>query len=88
MHGLEIDEWTIGAEAHNSSALATIGYRQARAAWPESFVQLWVGGVKDPNIIELLRDGTVDLAIIEGYTYCPHAKHTNSCPGTHIEAYF
>ena len=84
----EIDEWTSGAASHNSSALATAGYRQARTAWPHSFVQLWVGGVKDPNYIALLKDGTIDLAIIEGYTYCPHAKHADSCPGPKLEAYF
>lgn len=77
--GISIDEWGGNAGVHNSSALAAEGYRQARAAWPHNFVMSWVAGSMDDNLVSLLVDGTVDLAVVEGYTYCPHARHANSC---------
>ena len=66
--GISIDEWGGNAGVHNSSALAAEGYRQARAAWPHNFVMSWVAGSMDDNLVSLLVDGTVDLAVVEGYT--------------------
>ena len=86
--GIGIDEWGAGAATHNSSALASEGYRQARAAWPHNFVMTWVAGNLDHNLVSLLKDGTVDLAVVEGYTYCPHAEHSNSCSGPSFAQHF
>ena len=86
--GAAIDEWGGGASHGNASALAAEGYRQARAAWPNNFVVSWVAGVKDENLVSLLRDGSIDLAIIEGYTYCPHARDAESCAGAGVESYY
>lgn len=86
--GISIDEWGSGATQHNSSALAAEGYRQARATWPHNFVMTWVAGSFDRDLVSLLQDGTVDLAVVEGYTYCPHAGHRDSCSGPSFDSYF
>ena len=50
--------------------MAASGYRTARKKWPDSIMVGWVTQ-PDSTFIELLRDGTLDLAIIEGYSFIP-----------------
>ena len=69
--GVGMDEC---AGSQNSSVIeiATQGWRAARRAWPDNFVGAWwAGGCPDDMFIELMLDGTFDLAMIEGYAYCP-----------------
>ena len=48
------------------------GWRAARKKWPKNFVGAWwAGGCPDEMFISLMLDGTFDLAMIEGYSYCP-----------------
>lgn len=69
--GVGIDEWNPGSPRHRrESLLAAEGYRAARARWPGNLVVAWVT-TPDDLFLTLLRDGTFDLAIIEGYTFIP-----------------
>jgi hypothetical protein len=49
--------------------LAAEGYRQAKRANPSLFLAAWNCGARSV-FSELMLDGTIDLALIEGYTYC------------------
>lgn len=69
--GVGIDEWDTGhANVAREKDLAAAGYRAARAKWPDAIMAAWVTG-PDETFIGLLQDGTLDLAIIEGYTFIP-----------------
>ncbi len=69
--GVGIDEWNPGDPRYPTEKdLAAHGFRAARAEWPDSIMIGWVTQ-PDATFIELLRDGTLDLAIIEGYTFIP-----------------
>lgn len=51
-------------------SIATEGWRAARKRWPENFVGAWwAGGCPDDIFIELIIDGTFDLAMVEGCEY-------------------
>jgi hypothetical protein len=69
--GVGIDEWNAGDPrfAQERDAAAA-GYRAGRKLWPNAFAAAWVTQ-PDDVFISLLRDGTFDLAIVEGYTFIP-----------------
>lgn len=69
--GVGIDEWNPSDKRYTTeSRLAAEGYRAARKKWPDILVVAWVT-TPDEAFLELLKDGTFDLAIIEGYTFIP-----------------
>ena len=80
--GCVFDEW-LGSD--RSKRLAAAGIRQARESWPEAFIGVW-GHTPDSHIIDLMADGSVDLYMIEGYTFCPSC--TGCCAGSSVESYF
>ena len=49
--------------------LAAAAYRQVKRAKPSTFLSVWNCGAQSV-FSELMLDGTIDLALIEGYTYC------------------
>ena len=61
-----IDEWN----TRNASVeqMAAAGYRAAKRRWPGAFIAAWVTGI-DETFTSLMRDGTFDIALIEGYSY-------------------
>ncbi len=69
--GIGIDEWNTGDPKFVPERdAAAAGYRTGRKRWPHTFAAAWVTQ-PDEVFISLLRDGTFDLAIIEGYTFIP-----------------
>jgi hypothetical protein len=69
--GVGIDEWNPSDKRFaKEKDLAASGYRAARKKWPDSIMVGWVTK-PDSTFTELLRDGTLDLAIIEGYSFIP-----------------
>jgi hypothetical protein len=69
--GVGMDECA-GTQNATVLAIATEGWRAARRAWPANFVGAWwAGGCPEDMFISLMLDGTFDLAMIEGYAYCP-----------------
>ena len=67
----------------NASALLQAGFREGRRRYPTTFAASWVTGADD-TFAELMRDGTFDLAMVEGYTVCWLPDH---CSPT-IDGYF
>ena len=49
--------------------LAASAYRQVKRAKPSTFLSVWNCGAQS-IFSELMLDGTIDLALIEGYTFC------------------
>jgi hypothetical protein len=69
--GVGIDEWNPGdPKFPQERDAAAAGYRAGRKQWPRTFAAAWVTQ-PDDGFISLLRDGTFDLAIVEGYTFIP-----------------
>lgn len=69
--GVGIDEWNPSDKRYaKEKDLAASGYRAARKEWPDSIMVGWVTQ-PDSTFTELVRDGTLDLAIIEGYSFIP-----------------
>jgi hypothetical protein len=73
--------------------LAAEGFRRGKRAG--HLIAAWGSNAGDELFASLMADGTFDLAMVEGYTYCPGAgdwpKSGRSCAngGTaHIEQYF
>ena len=76
--GVGIDEWNTGHKLFKTErALAIEGYRRARKTWPESFLVLWVIDADD-DALTLVREGTVDLAIVEAYSFIPDKAGVSS----------
>ena len=72
--GVGIDEFNRGFTGKVYDAeidAAAAGFRMVRKKWPDNIMVGWVTH-PDKKFAELLRDGTLDLAIIEGYTYIPN----------------
>ncbi|MFM7152249.1 MAG: hypothetical protein ACKO23_20665 [Gemmataceae bacterium] len=70
-HGVGIDEWNPGDGRFKLEAkLAAEGYRQARKKWPDNLVVAFVT-TPDQAFLDLIRERTIDLAIIEGYGFIP-----------------
>ena len=69
--GVGIDEWDPGQKRYAAEKdMAARGFRAARKKWPKNLMVCWVTQ-PDETFLGLLRDGTFDLAIIEGYTFIP-----------------
>jgi hypothetical protein len=74
--------------------LALAGWQAARKAWPGNFVAAWwAGGCPDSTLfIPLMKDGTFDLAMVEGYSYCPGCADWPAsaacCSNTGTQAYY
>jgi hypothetical protein len=70
--GVGIDEWNPADKRYEVEAkVAAEGYRSARKRWSDNLVVAWVTN-PDETFLGLLKDGTFDLAIIEGYTFIPN----------------
>ena len=83
--GKSLNEWTL----HNTStvvypngtanstvdvaSIAAEGYRMAKRKNPNAFFSAWVTN-PDDTFAALMADGTIDLALVEGYSYCPNAS--------------
>ena len=67
--GVAIDEWVPPRDPEIEKHLAD-GLRAAKEADPDLFLLVWFTDLRPP-LTELIRDGVVDLAIIEGYTHTP-----------------
>lgn len=65
--GISVDEWVPPKLPDNERWLAE-GLRAGRRANPEVFIALWTTD-PTPALIELGRDGTLDLIIVEAYTH-------------------
>jgi len=69
--GVGIDEWDTGSVHYpKEKDLAAAGFRTARHQWPDSIMIAYVT-MPDETFIELIKDHTLDLAIIEGYSFIP-----------------
>lgn len=69
--GVGIDEWDTGNGHYpKEKELAAAGFRTARRQWPDSIMVAYVT-TPDQTFTELLKDHTLDLAIIEGYSFIP-----------------
>lgn len=64
--GYAVDEWLVKEGRPMDEAAE--GYRRARVEFPDQFVACWVTGPGE-QFIELVQDGTFDLAMIEGYQW-------------------
>lgn len=58
------------AQFSQARELAAQGYREARRRQPETLIAGWGANTGDEIFASLMHDGTLDLAMIEGYTYC------------------
>jgi hypothetical protein len=67
--GCAPDEWNVKA-GDQREAWCAQGMRAAKKAYPEMTLAVWVTQLT-PTFISLVKDGTIDLALIEGYTYVP-----------------
>ena len=76
--------------------LAAQGMRTAKIRNPDKVLAAWGGMEGDELFASLMKDGTFDLALVEGYTYCAEAHgdwpakgDTCANKGTpHVEQYF
>lgn len=67
--GVALDEWCNPARPE-SERWAAEGLRAGRRRWPACFIAVWVTDLTD-TLAGLVRDGTVDLLILECYTHAP-----------------
>jgi hypothetical protein len=67
--GCGIDEWN--SRDATVEQMAATGYHTAKKRWPGLYIAAWVTGI-DTTFTSLMLDGTFDLALIEGYSYCPY----------------
>lgn len=65
--GIAVDEWVPPELKENPKWLAD-GLRAGRQANPDIFIAVWVTD-PTPPLVALVRDGTIDLVIVEGYTH-------------------
>lgn len=65
--GTAVDEWNV-PDADPKSAWCAEAMREVKRRFPEFTMAVWVTQ-PTPRLVELVRDGTIDLAIIEGYTH-------------------
>jgi hypothetical protein len=77
--GIAIDEWVPPALPNNERWLVE-GLRAGKRANPEVFIAVWCTD-PTPALIELGRDGTADLIIVEGYTHSVEPSLTTSWEG-------
>ena len=91
--GIALDEWTTANRsdwpitdpwgAPNALENLREGCREGRRRYPDTFAAGWVGS-PDDSFAELMRDGTLDLAMVEGYSVCWLPSHCSSA----VEGYF
>ena len=91
--GVGLDECNNGNGRYDGvKELAAAGFRQAKKSKPEVVIAGWGANDDDEVYTSLMADGTFDLAMIEGYTYCPGCgdwpNSTNCCATGGIEPYF
>ena len=77
--GIAVDEWVPPAQPSNERWLAE-GLRAGRKANPDVFIAVWSTD-PTPELLELGKDGTVDLMIVEGYTHSVEPGLTTSWEG-------
>ena len=65
--GIAVDEWVPPKRKENPQWLAE-GLRAGRKRNPEIFVSVWITD-PTPPLFALVRDETIDLVIVEGYTH-------------------
>ena len=65
--GIAVDEWVPPKLKNNPQWLAE-GLRSGRKANPDIFISVWITD-PTPPLFALVRDGTIDLVIVEGYTH-------------------
>ena len=63
---------TVNATVDVASIVAE-GYRTAKRNNPTAFFSVWITN-PDDTFAALMADGTIDLALVEGYSYCPNAS--------------
>lgn len=63
---VDVDEWMPPGE--KDYAACAKGMREAKKQWPETFIACYVTNPHELTFQGLVADGTIDLAIIEGYT--------------------
>ena len=66
--GVALDEWCNPTD-HQSQRWVAEGLR-GRKRWPDCFIAVWVTDLTEP-LAALVREGTVDLLILECYTHAP-----------------
>ena len=67
--GVALDEWCNPAH-RRSEQWAVRGPASGRRRWPDCSIAVWVTDLTKP-LAALVRDGTVDLLILECYTHAP-----------------
>lgn len=67
--GCAVDEWNVEA-GDAREAWCAEGMRAAKQAYPGMTLAVWVTH-PTPTFLSLVRDGIIDLALLEGYTYVP-----------------
>ena len=73
--GIAVDEWVPPELERNPEWLAE-GLRAGRRANPDVFIAVWITDPTAP-LFDLVKDGTIDLVIVEGYTHvAPDAPAT------------
>ena len=75
--GVSLDEYVGKTPNYKGMAdrvVAAQGWRQAKARHPYAFRAIFVDDADD-IFVGLMTDGTLDLAIVEGYSVCPGCPH-------------
>ena len=88
--GAGLDECNLGNErVAGEREAAAAGFRAARKKHPGMFLAGWGANNKDVIFASLMKDRTFDLAMVEGYSYCPGCgdwpASGNYCSNTGIE---
>lgn len=65
--GVAIDEWVPPKDPAIEAFIAD-GLREAKRLQPELFIVVWFTDLR-PTLTQLIKDGTVDLGIVQGYTH-------------------
>lgn len=68
--GIAMDEWNVGDE-HPYVPMISAALREVKARYPRFFVAVWVTH-PTPQFRQLVKEGAVDLAIIQGYSFVPN----------------
>ena len=67
--GTAVDEWNVRAGTQTEEWTAE-GMRKLKKDHPDCVLAVWVTGLT-PTFMSLMKDGTIDLCLIEGYTFVP-----------------
>ena len=67
--GIAMDEWNVGDD-HPYVPMIAEALRQVKSKHPKFFIAVWVTHLT-PIFRQLLKEGAIDLALIEGFTYVP-----------------